>query len=79
MKIASRPTAGTRTRTSSAASTANDGSEDVTLPNVGTTQARIKVEAVGNIFFDISNADFTITAARRTGHGQGLARTEEQR
>ncbi len=44
------------------ASTANDGSEPVTLPNVATTKARIKVEAVGNVFFDISNADFTILA-----------------
>lgn len=45
-----------------AASTPNDGSEAVVIPNTPTTTARIKVEAVGNIFFDISNADFTITA-----------------
>lgn len=45
-----------------AASTANDGSESVTIPNTPTTQARIKIEAVGNIFFDISNTNFTITA-----------------
>jgi trimeric autotransporter adhesin len=45
-----------------AASTANDGSQDVQLPNVGTTQARVKIEAVGNVFFDLSNADFTIQA-----------------
>jgi hypothetical protein len=45
------------------ASTANDGSEALTIPNVTTTTARVKVEAEGNIFFDISDSDFTITAA----------------
>ena len=42
-------------------STPNDGSEPVTIPNVSSSTARIKIEAVGNVFFDISDANFTIT------------------
>ena len=45
------------------ASTPNDGSETVTIPNTPTTTARVKIEAIGNVFFDISNANFTITPA----------------
>lgn len=50
------------------AGTANDGSQPVTMPNVGTTQARVRVEAAGNVFFDVSNANFTI---RFTGYIDG--------
>ena len=41
-------------------STANDGSADVMIPNTPTTKARVKVEAISNIFFDISDVDFEI-------------------
>lgn len=45
-----------------ASATANDGSELITVPSSLSSTCRVKVEAVGNIFFDISNADFTIGA-----------------
>lgn len=38
----------------------NNGSATFIVPDAKTTRARIKVEAANNIFFDISDADFTI-------------------
>jgi hypothetical protein len=46
-----------------ASNTPNDGSESVIIPNNQGSTARVKVEAVGNIFFDISNVNFTISAS----------------
>ncbi len=47
-----------------AASTANDGSESVAFPSIpNTSTARVKIEAIGNIFFDISDTNFTVTGA----------------
>lgn len=40
----------------------NNGQATVTVPVVATSQARIMVRGSGNIFFDISNVNFTITA-----------------
>lgn len=43
------------------ASTANDGTETITIPNVNTTQARIMVAGQGNVFYNINPVNFTIT------------------
>jgi hypothetical protein len=71
-----------------AAATANDGSAAVTLPDVSTTEARIKVEAVGNVFFDLSDADVTVLDAadqvqvligESTGVGAGTSLADKLR
>ena len=43
------------------ADTPNDGSQDIVVPVGTTTQARVMVFCSDNIFYDISNNDFTIT------------------
>ena len=43
-----------------AANTPNDGTETLTIPVGITLTARIKIESVGNIFFDISNENFSV-------------------
>jgi len=40
----------------------NDGSEVVVMPNTPTGSARIKVEPTNNVFYDFSDANFTISA-----------------
>ena len=68
-----------------AANTPNDGTEQIVVPNVTTMTARIKVQPVDNIFFDISNVDFTIAPLLAAGasvsgrvvtsNGNGISRT----
>jgi hypothetical protein len=43
------------------ASTPNDGSQVITVPNASTTTARVMVMSIAGTFFDISNNNFTIT------------------
>ncbi len=57
------------------ASTPNDGSEVITVPNTPSTTCRIRVEPTDNIYFDVSNVNFTIT----NGGGGGAARTRSTR
>jgi hypothetical protein len=58
-----------------AAGTPNDGSEVITVPSSQSSTCRVKVEAVGNIFFDISNTNFTIGTAPACGDPTGLTNT----
>src|SRR4029453_17330096 len=55
-----------------ASATPNDGTQSVNLPAIATTQARVKIEAVGNIFFDVSDANFTIS----TGNAPPVANAD---
>lgn len=43
-----------------ASSTPNDGIEQIQVPNNVTNSARIRIRAVGNVFYDMSNANFSI-------------------
>lgn len=47
------------------ASTPNTGNASVLIPanTPASTQARVRVQAVGNVFFDVSDVDFSITGA----------------
>jgi NADPH:quinone reductase-like Zn-dependent oxidoreductase len=38
----------------------NTGSSTVTLPTTATTQGRIKIKCSNNVFFDVSDKNFTI-------------------
>lgn len=45
-----------------AASTPNDGSQTLAMPNVDANAVRIKIEAVDNYFFDVNDAPFVLKA-----------------
>ena len=64
---------GGHTFTMLSANTANDGSQAVTMPNIATNFARIRVEAAngtgispGNTWFDVNDANFSITTVSGT-------------
>lgn len=45
------------------ANTPNDGSQTVVFPDLSNNVARLQIEAVGNIFFDLVNSNFTVQPA----------------
>ncbi|MFL6248355.1 MAG: reprolysin-like metallopeptidase, partial [Thermoanaerobaculia bacterium] len=45
------------------ASTPNDGTQGITVPNATTATARIRVECVTSPFFDVSNVNFSISTS----------------
>ena len=51
----------------------NDGTERVTLPNMTSDNARIKIEAVDNVFFDMSNQNFKIMSNPNATFALGLS------
>jgi Metallo-peptidase family M12B Reprolysin-like len=58
-----------------ASDTPNDGAAAVSVPNIPTTTARVKVEAVGNVFFNVSPQSFSI--APPAGTNEPVLLTEE--
>jgi hypothetical protein len=67
---------GTTFPTTVLASTPNDGSQAIVVPNTATTSGRIKVVCATSIFFDISNANFTIQAVTSATIAAGAAPAE---
>ncbi len=51
----------------------NDGAHLIVLPDMLTPDARIKIEAVGNIFYDISNINFSIVAPTDSAYNFSVA------
>lgn len=58
--------------------TPNTGSAMVTVPNVTTGTARVRVDAADNIFFDISNANFTVEPSMDTTFATSVSPVYQQ-
>ncbi len=54
------------------ANTPNDGEQTVTLPNINSDGVRIQVKCSDNIFFDVNDADLTITTSNNCLAGRSL-------
>jgi hypothetical protein len=57
------------------ASTPNDGSQSVVSPAIDTSTARVRIEPIGGIFFDVSDANFAISSATGSGTTAGRIAT----
>lgn len=66
VKISLSTDGGTTFGTVLTASTPNDGSETLTMPNVDASAVRIKIEAVDNYFFAVNDAPFVLKATPPT-------------
>ena len=53
--------------------TANDGAADVVVPDAVTSNARIRIEAANNIFFDLSDANYSIVEPSDPGFSYNLS------
>ena len=46
------------------ANTPNDGSQEINVPDLPTETARIRIEGAGNIFYDVTDLNFTIVPGK---------------
>ena len=56
-----------------ARSTPNDGSQEITWPAIFSDRVRLRVQAVGNYFFDVNDADLTVISSLQVTSDAGTA------